>query len=285
VSTQTKLNSQYHNIIPSITVSKKINKHTIKASYTQRIQRPMLWYLNPWVNASDPKNLVTGNPYLTPEINHATELAHSFAGDKGLSINTAFYVRFNNNAIQYLATVDTSGISTLMPQNIGRRKAFGINTNVSAQPTKKWSINGGGDIRYEDLRSKSLEEHMEGALFNVNLNSTYKLPKDYTLQANGNFNSGWMNLQGKSTGFYWYGFSGKREVLKKKATLTLSIFNPFNRGVTQTRNQSAPTFDAVSKNFFVTRQFRLSFEWRFGQMNAGGGKQTKKITNDDAGSR
>ncbi|MCW3110515.1 MAG: TonB-dependent receptor, partial [Segetibacter sp.] len=79
--------------------------------------------------------------------------------------------------------------------------------------------------------------------------------------------------------------SGKRELLKKKATLTLGINNPFNQGVKQTRNQSAPTFESVSKYLFVNRSVRLSFEWRFGQMNAGGGKQSKKIANDDAGSR
>ncbi|MCW3109295.1 MAG: TonB-dependent receptor, partial [Segetibacter sp.] len=247
LTTQTKLDNQYNNIIPSITVSKKIKTHTFKTSYTQRIQRPMLWYLNPWINASDPKNLVTGNPFLTPELNHAVEVAHSLSGANGLSLNTALYWRFNNNAIQYLSTVDTAGISTLMPQNIGRRKAVGINVNVSSQPTKKWNLNGGTDVRYEDLRSKSMDQQIDGVLFNVNLNTTYKLPKDYTIQANGNFNSGWMNLQGKSTGFYWYGFSGKRELLKKKATLTLGINNPFNQGVKQTRNQSAPTFESVSK--------------------------------------
>jgi outer membrane receptor protein involved in Fe transport len=285
LTSQTKLNSQYTNVIPSITVSKKIKKHTIKTSYNQRIQRPMLWFLNPWINASDPKNLVTGNPYLQPELNHAIELAHSISGDKGFSLNSALYWRFNNNAIQYLSTVDSAGISTLMPQNIGRRKTLGLNVNLSSQPTKKWNLNGGGDVRYEDIRGKQAHEQIDGVYFNVNLNTTYKLPKDYTIQANGNFNSGWMNLQGKSTGFYWYGFSGKREMLKKKATLTLGVNNPFNRGVNQTRNQSAPSFESVSKNLFVNRSVRLSFEWRFGQMNAGGGKQSKKITNDDAGGR
>jgi outer membrane receptor for ferric coprogen and ferric-rhodotorulic acid len=218
-------------------------------------------------------------------LNHAVEFAHSLSTEKGLSLNTALYLRFNNNAIQYLATVDTAGISTLRPENIGKRRAYGMNVNVSAKPNKNWNLNGGGDMRYENLQSKSNDQQIDGIIYNVNLNTSYKLPKDYTVQANGNFNSGWMNLQGKSTGFYWYGFSGKRELLKKKATLTLGIYNPFNRGVNQTRNQTGPTFESVSRNLFVTRSVRLSFEWRFGQMNAGGGKQSKKITNDDAGGK
>jgi hypothetical protein len=36
----------------------------------------------------------------------------------------------------------------------------------------------------------------------------------------------------------------------------------------------------------VTRNLRLAFEWRFGQMTAdGSGKQSKKINNDDKGGR
>jgi ferric enterobactin receptor len=88
-TTGTQLNNQYNNLIPSITLSKGIGKHTVKASYTQRITRPMIWYLNPWVNQSDPKNLVTGNPDLKPELNHAAEMGLSLAGPKGLSVNTA----------------------------------------------------------------------------------------------------------------------------------------------------------------------------------------------------
>jgi outer membrane receptor protein involved in Fe transport len=283
LTSQTKLDNQYTNVIPSITVSKKVKIHTFKTSYTQRIQRPMLWYLNPWVNASDPKNLVTGNPHLNPELNHAIEVAHSLSTPKGFSLNTALYWRFSNNAIQYLTSVDSNGISTLMPQNIGKRQMVGININASGQPTKKLTINGSGDVRYIDLKSKSMDQRNHGITFNVNMNTTYKLPKDYTIQANGNFNSGWISLQGSNTGFYWYGFSGKREVFKKKASLTLGVNNIFSRGVKQTGHQSAPTFETTSRNLYINRSARLSFEWRFGQMNAGSSKQTKKIANDDTG--
>lgn len=75
VTTKTKLVSQYSNLIPSVTLSKAIKTHTLKISYNQRIQRPMIWLLNPWMNQSDPQNIQTGNPYLNPELSHATELS------------------------------------------------------------------------------------------------------------------------------------------------------------------------------------------------------------------
>ncbi|AKD57657.1 TonB-dependent receptor domain-containing protein [Spirosoma radiotolerans] len=281
VTSQTKLSSQYNNLIPSITLSKKIKTNTFKVSYTQRIQRPMVWYLNPWLNQSDPKNIQTGNPLLNPELSHATELAYSLSAKSGLSINTALYWRMTNNAIEYLSTVDAAGISTTKPQNIGQRKAYGLNVNVSSQPTKNWSLNGGGDLRYVDLTSPALKQGNNGLVWNLNLNSSYKLPHNYTLQVNGNYNSGWISLQGTNTGFYWHSISAKHDLLNKQASLTLGLNNPFYRGIAQTSRQSAPTFESESRFYMIRRSVRLTFEWRFGQMSAGGGKKGKKISNDD----
>jgi outer membrane receptor protein involved in Fe transport len=284
MTTQTTLANQYTNLIPSIMVSKGIKTHTLKTSYTQRIQRPQLWFLNPWLNASDPRNLQTGNPYLNPELNHALELGHSVTTKAGLSINSALYWRMTNNAIEYVRTVDEDGISLSKPQNIAQRIAYGLNMNLSGQATKTWTLNGGMDLRYVDLSSPTLNQRNSGLVGNFNLSSTYKLPHNYTFQTNANINSGWINLQGSGSPFYWYGFALKREMLDKKASLTLGINNPFNRGVSQNLRQAAPSFESDTRSFFVSRSVRLAFEWRFGQMSSGG-KESRKIKNDDAASR
>ncbi|GAB3501948.1 outer membrane beta-barrel family protein [Spirosoma knui] len=283
LTTRTAFTSQYNNLIPSVTLSKGIKTHTLKVSYTQRISRPLIWYLNPWVNAADPKNLTTGNPYLSPELSHATEFAYSVTTKKGLSINSSLYWRQTNNAIEYLSTVDADGVSLSKPQNIGRRANYGLNVNGSGQPNKSWNLSGGVDIRYVDMSSPTLNLRNSGWIWNVNMNTSYKLPNNFTLQANGNYGSGWINLQGNYSGWYWYGISGKREFWDKKASLTLSVNNPFSRGVRQTGTQMAPSFVSEFRALNVTRAVRLTFEWRFGQMGNGGGKQSKKISNDDRG--
>jgi outer membrane receptor protein involved in Fe transport len=285
VTTGTRVASRYTNLIPSLTVSKGIKTHTVKASYTQRIQRPLIWFLNPWRNESDSLNVFTGNPYLDPELNHAVELSHSLTTKKGISVNTALYWRYTDNAIEYLATVDATGVSVMSPRNIAQRATYGGNLNVSGQVSKDWTFNGGADVRYQELSSPALNQRNDGLIGRFNLNTTYKFPKDITVQADGNYDSGWISLQGRGTGFYWYNLSVKREFWNKKASLTLGANNPFNRGVRQTFRQSAPTFTTEARNFFVTRNVRLAFEWRFGQMTAGGGKQSKKINNDDKGGR
>lgn len=285
ITTNTGLSNSYFNLIPSIAVSKGFKSQTYKMSYTQRIQRPLIWYLNPWVDASDTLNLRTGNPYLDPELSHNVELSHSLNTEKGLSVNSSLYWRYVDNAIEYLTTVDEEGVSLSLPQNIAKRKAYGANLNLSGQPHKNWSLNGGADLRYIDLRSAAQHMRNSGFVWSTNINSTYKLPKNYSLQANGSLSSGWISLQGANTGYYWYGLAGKREFWDKKASLTLGVNNPFTRGIRQTGERSAPTFTSESNSLYVNRSARITFEWRFGQMSADGGKQSKKISNDDKGGR
>jgi hypothetical protein len=117
-----------------------------------------------------------------------------------------------------------------------------------------------------------------------NLNTTYKLPKDYTVQAYGSINSGSRGLQRTtSTLSYWYGLSAKHSFWKQKGHLTVGVNNPFQRGVPQKSVSKGATFLSESSNMYVTRSVRITFEWRFGQMNGDGGKKGKKIKNDDSG--
>jgi ferric enterobactin receptor len=283
VTSGTHINTQYNNLIPSMTLSKGIKQHTLKASYTQRITRPLIWYLNPWLNQSDPKNIYTGNPTLKPELSHSLELGHSINGKKGFSLNTSLYWRSANNAIEYLTRVDAAGVSISQPENIAQRKAYGININASSQPNKNWNLSGGTDVRYVDLNSIALQQRNNGYVWSFNMNTSYKLPKEITLQAYGSWFSGWISLQGSNSGSYWYGLSAKHVFWDKKATLTAGVNNPFQRGVWQKNQQSGASFQSTSNYFFVNRSYRLTFEYRFGKLSAEGGKEGKKIRNDDSG--
>ncbi|WP_332369631.1 TonB-dependent receptor domain-containing protein [Spirosoma telluris] len=84
-------------------------RQSIKVTYTQRISRPMIWDLNPYINASDPKNRMAGNPLLRPELAHLAEISYSLTTKKGTYLNLALYRRQTANSIEDVRTVDTSG--------------------------------------------------------------------------------------------------------------------------------------------------------------------------------
>ncbi|MCX6214505.1 TonB-dependent receptor [Spirosoma sp.] len=282
ISTKTAFNSQYQNLIPSFTLAKTLrDKHTFKVSYTQRISRPLIWYLNPFRNSSDPNNIQTGNPFLNPELTHATELSYSTFGKEGSSFNAALFWRQTNNAIEWLSTVNPQGVALTTPQNIGRNASYGANMNLTLQPSKQLNATISTDLTYVDLTSLALNQRTNGWVWSVSPNVSYKLPKDLTIQANGYVGSGWISLQSRNSGWYYYGLSAKKELMDKKMTLTLNVNNPFNRSVRITGDQFAPSFTAQNTSMFVNRSVRLTLSYKFGQMSSGG-KQSKKIRNDDS---
>lgn len=282
VTTQTQFDNAYNNLIPSFILAKTLReKHTLKASYTQRISRPMIWYLNPFRNTSDPKNITTGNPYLNPELTHATELSYSRFGKDGATLNAALYWRQTNNSIEFLTSVDPQGVATSTFLNIGRNASYGLNLNGTLQPNKNFNVTLGSELTYIDLSSVALNQRNSGLVASFNTNLTYKLPHEVTLQANGFINSGWVQLQGRASGWYYYGVSAKREFWGKNASLTLNVNNPFNYAVRVRFPQSAPSFRSEAISHYVNRSVRLTFSYKFGQMSAGG-RESRKISNDDS---
>ncbi|MFC5412897.1 TonB-dependent receptor domain-containing protein [Larkinella bovis] len=284
ISTSTKFNDRYQNFLPNITVMKRFGsgeERRLKINYSQRIQRPSIFYLNPYVNYSDPKNIQSGNPYLDPELAHSVELTYSTFSKKGTSINAMIFGRQTNNAIERVTTVDTSGVSSSTYRNIAQNATYGLNLFGSARPVKQWNISGSFGLNYNILNSTALQVKNENWSYRFNLNTWVQLPNNFSVQANGSYNSRRILLQGQSSGFYYYGFSGRKEFKKQKVTLTANFENPFRRDNTIETLMRTATFISDGSSYNVIRNIRLSVNWRFGKMNAGQNREKKKISNDD----
>lgn len=69
----------YNNLAPSVTLSHTFTgNQTLKFAYAYRLERPEYRDLNPFLNLSDPQNITTGNPNITPEIGHDFQLGYTF---------------------------------------------------------------------------------------------------------------------------------------------------------------------------------------------------------------
>lgn len=277
-SSNTSFDTRYTNWIPSIILSKKFGGiHTVKASYTQRIFRPQVWSLNPFVDASDPKNQFTGNPNLKPELNHVVELSYNVTTKSGANINTTVYGRRLNNSIEEVATPLSDGAWLTRKVNIGNMTRFGISESASVDITKQWSVNGDLDLEHVDFKSVDWEN--TGWIFRTNINTTYRLPKDYSLQASGGFNTGWIWFQGRNYGWHYYMVGAKKEFWDKKASVTVNIANPFETGLNVKVKEMRPNSVAATTLNFARPSFRVTFAWKFGQLSDG--KKVKKVENDD----
>ncbi|MCF0065201.1 TonB-dependent receptor [Dyadobacter chenwenxiniae] len=272
--------NNYGNLIPSVSLSRSIKKdQQLRLSYTQRIQRPQFFYLNPYVNQADSKNQYGGNPYLKPELTHSIEANYSVSV-KQTSFNASFFLRQTNNAIEGINTVDTSGVLTQTFQNVAQNSAYGLNLSANTKIIKQWSVNGSVNVFYNVLESEELKTRNADWMYRINLNSSIDFGKGIKAQLFGFYNSARVNLQGKYGAFGFYNMVLQKEVLKKKGTIGLGYDNPFNRRIKWRNDFVGPNFVQTQDVAMYRRGWRINLKYEFGKMNSGP-RQKKRISNDD----
>ncbi len=273
--------NHFTNFIPTATVSRKISdEHTITLSYTQRLTRPGIWDLNPNADASDPKNITTGNPQLKPEISHQAELVYGLNKGSAFFLNTSLYVKQTNNAILSFTQTDNNGISITQKRNLASNKMAGLNLSSSASITKKWSVNGNLNVSYLDYNSDALQIVNAGWAADINLNTTIKLPSNYSLQVFGQYDGRKITLQGYESDQYFYSLAVKKEIPKTKFNITLAFVNPFSTYIPQRIVLNSASFTSEASNRYYSRAIKLTLNWEFGSMFSSQREQ-KKIKNDD----
>jgi ferric enterobactin receptor len=257
--------ASFSNWVPCFLITKKIReKHDIKLNYTERIRRPWLWDLNPYVNASDPRNITYGNPHLRPEITRMLEAGYMYSATSGFSFNNSIYFNSNTNGIESLSEVDSLGVSRTTPRNIATIQRMGTNVNLYMPINENWLVSSDIEFYHVWFESKALFVKNDANFYSISLNSSYTFPADLTIQVSGDYNNGNISLQGESSSFYTYRFSIRKEFFKSRASLTVNVNNPFQNSQVQWNYLKSQTFNSKSSDWYYNRSFTVSFSWRFG---------------------
>lgn len=274
--------NNYFNWIPYITLTYNPKPtQTIKLSYTQRLSRPGIWYLNPYVNDQDPQNIRYGNPNLSSEISHAVEANFSTFNPK-YNISLTGGGSILDNAIEQFSFIDDKGRSNTTYANIGSRQMYYVNLYGSYRPTPKFNIGGFASVRYTIIDSNGdLKRHNEGTQFNFNLNARHTLWKDAAVSIFGGVHSPFIMLQGKGSLFYYSSINLTQQLLNKKLDITLGISDPFPAKKRMKTTMSDITYSSVSENYQWGQRAFIRINYRFGKMNIQTKKARRGINNDD----
>ncbi|MNK14568.1 hypothetical protein D3C87_326920 [compost metagenome] len=266
---------KFSNWVPNLLVLKKLNeRHELKLDYNERIRRPWIMDLNPYANASDPLNIMQGNPYLKPELTRKLELSHTYNGSKNTLFTSSLYYSSNKNAVEQIARVNENGVSYMMPDNIGESSRMGLNVNTVFNPNKNWTVNAGAEVFHLKFKSNSLGLKNDGTFFNSSISNSINLMKQFQFSATADYGNGFITLQGKNTANYSYRFAVKKDFMNNKASLTLAIINPFQNNFKETVYAFVPTFQSTQINRFYNRAATLTFSWQFGGLRASKEKES-----------
>lgn len=278
----TTFTNKMFNLIPYITLSQNLDKgQNLKLSYTQRLSRPGIWYLNPFVNDLDPLNISYGNPDLDAEVSHTFDFSYGKFTPKynfNLSLNSAF----TNNTIEQISTMQSNGVKVTTYENIGKNQRYGAYLYGMLRIKTKFTLNTNIGANYTVLESndgRNLKN--EGFNYNGSLNCRYTAWKNGTISAFGGVFSPRIMLQGKSSLYYYNNFSISQEMLKKKLTASVSISDPFRRRMKYEMEYDDPTFHQEMASYSYNRMLRFNLSYRFGQLKGEIKKVRRGIKNED----
>ncbi|MGK6353142.1 outer membrane beta-barrel protein [Parapedobacter sp. DT-150] len=283
ISSDANVDQNYFNFIPSVAINHILKQgKTLNLGFTQRIQRPGIWNLNPFVNRSNPNFEYTGNPNLRPVLNNTFNLRYSSFGKA--SINVGMSYSFANNTIQQLINYnEETGISRFTYENIGEDQSLGTNISINYPITKKLNFNLSGDISYiwlegvvggQETNNSGLRGYVYGGL-------GYLFDDGWRVNGNFSYSSPYITLQGKSNSFPYYSISASKDLIKEKLSLSGSVSNPFNKYRNYVNDMSGPNFTQSSffQNYY--RTFNVSLTYNFGRLKDQIRKNRRGIKNDD----
>lgn len=284
--------TNYFDVVPNATLTYQIDMASqIRLGYNMRIQRPGIWYLNPYINNADPQYISQGNPNLDSEKSNNLNLNYSKFTQK-FSINASLSYTFVNNPIEGYAF--TADFPTTDPRhiyngalwntfdNVGKKQQVGLFLYGNWSPTTWFRIYMNGGLDYTDLKAPTLGLSNDGISGRVFAGSQFTLPKDFRINLHGGYFSPWIQLQGKQSPFYFAGLNLSKDFLKKKLSVSVGASNPFWKTMKMESTTTGDGFRNVSTNWRSSREFRFSISYRFGTMKGQIKKVRRGISNDDS---
>lgn len=284
--------TNYFDVVPNATLTYQIDMASqIRLGYNMRIQRPGIWYLNPYINNADPQNISQGNPNLDSEKSNNLNVNYSKFTQK-FSINASLSYTFVNNPIEgYTFTADFpttdprhiyNGALWNTFDNVGKKQQVGLFLYGNWSPTTWFRIYMNGGLDYTDLKAPTLDLSNDGISGRIFAGSQFTLPKDFRINLHGGYFSPWIQLQGKQSPFYFAGLNLSKDFLKKKLSVSVGASNPFWKTMKMESTTTGDGFRNVSTNWRSSREFRFSISYRFGTMKGQIKKVRRGISNDDS---
>jgi outer membrane receptor protein involved in Fe transport len=282
VSATTKVSQSYTNLLPNVQATMKLSKVlTMVVTYSDRLQRPYIYNLNPFRNNNDPKNISYGNPDLDPQVIHSLAVQTRLMKG-GTFAGVTFTGTYSNNMIVQYATFDArTGVTSTTSGNYGEEIGIGANGNISTKINKDWNVFVNGSIRWSQVKNKMRPSQTnDGFGGNANLNTSYSINKHFTASGYAGFYRQGVSIQTQYPLNIWYGINAGYKLFKEKVTVSVGASNFFQKERDWKLQTTDPAFQYTSTSTMPFRGLSASLSWNFGKLTENVSKK-KGVNNDD----
>ena len=272
-------NKQF-DVVPYINFTYMLKKaNVLSLSFTQRLNRPGIWYLNPYVNDSDPMNISYGNPDLQTVRRNSISLGYRKSSQKwNLGLNLSG--DFTKNNIENIRRVDASGVRISTYENIGKNSNLRLNINYSYRAGEKLNVYINGSVAYTTISSAAMNLENSGFSYQGGFGGSIGLWKKATVNINGFVYGGNISLQSRYPVNYTTSIGISQRFFKDKLTFSAYVREPFSKAKTYSYDSSDNTYKMHGESTMIQRSANFSLFWRFGKFNVNVKKARKSATDD-----
>lgn len=285
-STHTEVHNNYLNLVPSVVINRNnTNGSYINLGYSQRLKRPGINRLNPFVNRSNPDFEETGNPDLKATRLHNFDLGYGFNRKQSLNIGLsyAFAHNFDLRSSRY---DPASRVTYITYSNSGDIAALVLHMNLNLAVTKalKTVINGNLSHFWIEANSDGSLQKLTRFLYSASMNHSYTFSKNWTATASADFvgkNIAPAQVQGTVNGFIATSFGLSKNLWSNKLALSAYINNPFTKYRNNCTEISGFNFTQVDLTEEYFRKAGISVNYKFGKLKQDIKRNKRGINNND----
>src|SRR6185312_8780042 len=193
----TKYNYQYPaSLFPSAYLTYHLtDKSDLQLNYSRHINRPGFMQVIPYLNYADSLNITQGNGNLQPEFVNSSELTFLHNFDKRNTFMLGAYYKYTTGLIttvsqeEYITFLNKTDIVNTY-ENANSAYSYGL--ELTGQNSVKDWLDVTSNINFFEsgINSQNLANAMQNSnmlSWFAKLNLTFKLPKNFSIQLNGNY--------------------------------------------------------------------------------------------------
>lgn len=273
-------------IFPGIYFSRKFeNNQEWQLNFSRKIQRPNFFQLMPFVMFADRQNYRIGNPQLKPEFRNIAEINYNKTLSKGSYLGSGYF-RYEEQPITDVAYPSPDDPTVLVNTSVNGDNAFRYGTEHTFKYTlaNSLDVTVNANIYYIYIRGLVVPTEppvkAEGFAFNAKTTLSYRLPKSWTIQLNGNYESPRILLLGATIPLYSADFSVNKSI-NAKWNINATVSDIFNTRRMGTHYETPYYIQDLSRRR-ESRYFRLSVSYMFGKMDASIFKRARQMRQSDS---
>jgi outer membrane receptor protein involved in Fe transport len=184
-------------LFPSLGFTAKLKKdQDLQFNYSRRINRPNFFQLFPFTDYSDSLNVSRGNPDLKPEFTNSAELSYSKTFENRDNLLVSYYYKRTENLItrnQQQELNPINGKDVLVNTYINANSSYvtGLELTSKNKITKWWDMTTNFNFFTSkiNISDPTVPETDQFLSWFAKMNNSFKLPKNFTLQLSGEYQS------------------------------------------------------------------------------------------------